>query len=685
MAKGLYYRLAKTNLSRNRLMYLPYFIATALISSMFFIIFSVVLSKSVSNMSFGGTMVGMLTVGVVVMAIFTFCYMLYINSFLIKRRKKEFGLYGILGLEKRHVSRIILLENVMLNLSALAAGLLCGTVFGKLVFMALMAALKTAPGSMFQLPLQAYGFTAAIFFVIFIATTIYNLLQVHLANPINLIHGEKKGEKKVRFVIPLTIIGLLFVGGAYWFSITVKAMGMALSLFWPAVILVILGTHALFVAGSQFVLRALQKSSRFYYKARNFITISGLMHRLKENAAGLANICILSTMVIVTISSCCSLFFGQEEILHTQNPDDYTFTMYNDGEGGLVYDADKMSIALNKLAARNNVSIENMIHYEYLTGSAAFKDGTLLFGNYSFKDDAYLYHRNARIITQKEFAAVSGKNQALGAGEILILSNDKISPIKTLDINGKTYTVRGILTDTPFTSGKNSKDIDALFFVTVGEPEAQTLAATLRGGDSKANPRLAVVLNLSGTNEDKAAFAKESRNVVSNEIGRPANSDIGFSVSSIDLNRSESYGTFGGLLFMGTFFAILFLTNTVLIIYFKQVSEGYDDRERFVILQKVGMSDEEVRQTINRQVLIVFFLPVVIAFCHVLAACNIMVQILKAFVMTNVGSCSSLYCGHLCYICACVYFCFSYYRKDILPIGKMGIKKCDSTFSSEKK
>jgi len=639
LANGLYYRLAKRNLARNRLMYLPYFIATALISSMFFIIFSVVFSKSVSNMSFGDTMVAMLTIGVVVMAVFTFFYMLYINSFLIKRRKKEFGLYGILGLEKRHVSRIILLESVILNVCALAAGLLCGTVFGKLVFMALMAALKTAPGSEFRLSLEAYGLTSAIFIAIFLATTIYNLLQVHLANPISLLQGEKKGEKKVRFVIPLTLIGLLFIGAAYWVSVTVKVTGTALAVFWPAVVLVIFGTHALFVAGSQFVLRALRKNSRVYYKARNFITISGLTHRLKENAAGLANICILSTMVIVTISGCCSLFFGQEQILRTQHPDDYTFTLYNTGKGGLVYDAGKMSDALERLAAESRVCMESLHHYEYLSGSAALKDGQLLFGKASYTADGYLYQRGVRVVTQEDFSAVSGRQETLGRGEIRILSSEEIRSLATLDINGKSYAVRGVSNDTPFTNGKNGKYSDLLFFVTAGKQEALELMDALSGDGANGEffPNLALILNLSGANEDKAAFAQAARQSLAGTLERPEGSELGYSFRSIDLDRSESYGTFGGLLFMGIFFAVLFLTNTVLIIYFKQVSEGYDDRERFVILQKVGMSDQEVRHTINRQVLIVFFLPVAIAFCHVLACCNILVQILKAFVMTNVG------------------------------------------------
>lgn len=423
MAKGFYFRLAKTNLLRNKVLYLPYSVAVVILSAMFFIILNIVFSESISNMNFGGTTQALLRIGLVIMGIFTFGYMLYINSFLVKRRKKEFGLYGVLGLEKRHVGRVVLWENSLLNLSALAVGLLAGTVLGQLMFQLLLLLVKSAPGSVFDYSLSAYVVTVLYFGAVFLVATLYNQMQVRLANPVDLLAGPKRAEKRVRLVIPMTLLGCLCLGAAYWYSITVEETGAAMLGFWPAVLLVIGATWALFTAGSVFVLGRLRKNKNFYYRPGNFIAVAGLSHRLKQNAAGLANICILSTMVMITVGGCCALYFGQEAILHERYPD------------GI-----------------------------YIAGA-----------------------------------------------------------------------------------------------------------------------------------------------------------------------RADSYSLFGGFLFMGVLFALLFLVNTVLIIYFKQLSEGLEDRERFVILRQVGLSDAEVKRTIDRQVLVVFFLPLLFALCHVAAAGNLMVRCMEAF------------------------------------------------------
>ena len=289
LGKAFYFRLALSNLRRNRRMVMPYFIATAVLSGMFFIILNLIFSQSISNIIYGPTLQSMLSIGIVVMSFFTVIYMLYINSFLMSRRKTEFGLYGVLGLEKRHVGRIIFWENLALSGGGLLLGLASGAVFGKLIFLILMRAMHSmAPGSTFSPTLPALLATSAIFFCIFLLTCLYNVVKVRLASPIDLLHGEAKGEKKPRFTLPITILGILTLGGGYALSLMAGMPAMALVSFWPAVLLVIIGTLCLFTSGSVLLLNRLRKNKKFYYQPRNFVAVSGLLHRMKQNAAGLA-------------------------------------------------------------------------------------------------------------------------------------------------------------------------------------------------------------------------------------------------------------------------------------------------------------------------------------------------------------------------------------------------------------
>lgn len=638
MNNRLFTRLARTNLARNRRMYLPYAIASAIMSAMFFIIVNTVLSKSISNMSYGPTMMTMLIFGLVVMSLFTFGYMLYLNSFLIKRRKKEFGLYGILGLEKRHVGRIILAENSILNFSSLGAGLLFGTVFGKLVFMLLMNIIHSAPGSKFELSPWAYAATILFFGVIFLVTSIYNQFRVRLANPIDLINGDKKGEKKLRGVIPLTLLGLACTGLGYYASFTVSGSGMAVGLFWPAVILVIIGTNLLFVSGSQFILRAIKNNPHLYYKPRNFVSVSGLVHRMKQNALGLANICILSTMVLVTVSSVCALFFGQQDILNVQHPVDYQVDIsYSASEP--IPDMSSVPEAMRILAEKKGLKIESIYTYNAIQNFAILSDGELILksadGSLSL-NGIIDYDKQYRLymVPLSDYNAVTGEKATLNDNEIIVLSEKPVSSTQITAPSGGVFTVKDVRSGTVFTDCKNSARVNEIYIIA---QDMETCAQLDYVGTDDAVDirRIYTDINLGGSDFQAYVNFNDFAGEKIYQIARSQLSEAYYSTSSIDRNRAQNYATYGGLFFVGIFFVILFLVNTVLIMYFKQVSEGYEDRARYEIMRKVGMSDEEVRATINRQVLIVFFLPLVMALAHIFAATNILTQIVSAFAMIN--------------------------------------------------
>ncbi len=642
MGNRFYWRLAKNNLVRNRQMYFPYVVATAIMSSMFFIINNTLDSKSVDNVNYGGTLGFMLMIGRVIMSLFTIGFMLYINSFLIKRRKKEFGLYGILGLEKRHVCKIVRIESFFLNGASLLLGLFCGTVFGRLIFMALMKITTIADGE-FKLSLSAYAVTAAMFIIIFIISTVYNQLQVRLANPIDLINGEKKGEKKPRGLVPISIIGVICLLTAYGVSIFTKLGALAITLFWPCVLLVIIGTSCLFRAGCQVFLGALKKNEKFYYKPENFISVSSLRYRLKQNASALYNICILCTMVLVTVSGVCSLYFGQESILAKQNPHDTSIEIAYDRRLDMPDTTDAEN-AVREYAKETGVEIEEMYSYYAMRDSIALVDGKFLFeGTSGEYDELEVVNYDKMyplfIILEDDFNKISGKGISLKPEELLVLTDKQVND-NALNINGNRYTVKQVLSDTSFTHCKNSELNNGIFFVAHDLESATALRYAV-------NPDLPtdkfygeftgyhdVVINYSGGRSEALEFGTNADNLYFDTISTQL-SGASYTSTDINVNRVDSNVTYGGLLFLGIFFALLFLVNTVIIMYFKQVSEGYEDRERFVILQKVGMSDKEVRRTINKQVITMFFLPLGVALVHLLAASNMLVKILSALILTE--------------------------------------------------
>lgn len=650
MAKAFYAKLAVGNLSRGRRMYGPYCTASAMMSGMFFVILNLVFNRTITNMPTGDVAMGLFAFGAVVMALFTVGYMLYINSFLIRRRKTEFGLYGVLGMERRHVARVILWENCILSGVSLLLGLAGGAVFGRLIFLALLHTLGFMGGSEFTLSLGALVLTCLVFGAIFLLTSLYNLFQVQLASPVDLLRGEKKGEKKTRFAVPMTLLGVALLGTAYYLAVTVRQSVVALAFFWPAVILVILATHLLMTGGSVFVLGALRRNRRLYYKPRNFIAISGLIHRMKQNAAGLANICILSTMVMVTVSCCCALYFGQETILSAGYPDDLSYTFRISGRPELEEELlDTLHESAESLAARRGLTIEDEFAYRSLSMYVQVQDGRIWYRDEQANMTDALQSQTPpmEIIPLEDYNRVLGREETLAADEVILLAQEPLENQREFPLEDGALRVVRQEADTLLTLGKNGEQT-TLVVVTPDMETAVRLANDIDAGDveeggrrySQEQKRWNWKLNLDAEQEDGLWFSEAMRDgfyeAADAALAQNQNNGL-YTTSSIYLQRMSAYGLYGGLLFLGAFFTVLFLINTVLIIYFKQISEGFDDRERFDILQKVGLSREEVKKTINGQILVVFLLPLAMALMHVFAAANMITQMLGSFLMTDVA------------------------------------------------
>lgn len=530
--KGFYRRLAWTNVKRSRDVSLPYCLATAIISSVFFLSVGLAFSDSLSNVPNGPIAMSVFSVGIFTFAVFAFFFMLYLNNFLIKRRKKEFGLYAVLGLSRRHVGRVLLWENVFLLGGGLLGGLLLSLVCGRLLFELLLRLIHAVPGSYFSPSPLAYFATLALFGLVFVVTSLYNLAQIRLANPIALLQSEKKGEKQSRLMIPLALFGALALGVAYYFAWTIDNEGLAIGIFFPLVLLVILATYALFSSGSIVVLRALRANKRHYYQPKHFIAISGMFHRMKQNAAGLATICILSTMLLVTVSGTLSLYLGQEKILAERYPYDVEIALdMEEAADAAVYDQ-----ALAALAAEHGVTLRT--------------------------DDI---------------------------------------PVMPAGPDG----------------ARPETDEPALYYGTL-----QTLAHSLFVNNAE------LYFNVDGAEADCLAFIAALRD---------GEAVPNYYIADVFSTRQEDYALFGGLLFLGAFFGVVFLVVAVLIIYFKQITEGYEDKERFAILQKVGMDEAQVKATINQQVRWVFFIPLAVTLLHMLFARRILANMLQAFTMYDWG------------------------------------------------
>ena len=525
-------RLAWHNVRHNKRTCLPHLIATAVIFGAFLLMCGLVFSTTLNNLPDGGTAIAIFSSGMLVFSIFAVFFMLYINNSLIGERKKEFGLYGVLGLEKRHIVRVLLWENAIVLGGGLLIGCALSLVFGQLIFWILMRVIRSVPGSTFSLAPKAFLHTLELFAVTFVFTALSNMRKVHKCSAMALMKAEKRGEKDSVLIWPLAFVGLVMLIGSYYLAWVIEDAGFAMLIFFTLAALVIVATFILCSAGSVALLRLLKRNKRFYYKVQHFITVSGLMQRMKQNARSLATICILSTMLVVTVSGTLSLYLEQENMLRAN----YPFDVCVNAELETDEEVRAFEQTLLDLAKKHNVTLS--------------ADGDKL-----ITPDENPYYTERFNVVHPEYRRVE---------------------LQTLLFNGNDY-----------------------------------------------------VFDAAGETDDCIAFVNDIMPAYQQQFGTERYKWV----SNIFTTRLEQYSLYGGLLFLGVFFGLLFLTVMVLIIYFKQVTEGYADRERFVILQKVGMDDALVRGTINRQVLWVFFIPLGMTSLHMLFASRIMARMLQTLML----------------------------------------------------
>ncbi len=599
-----YAKLALSNLWRNRSTYLPYLLACTVSIFTLYTLWAINANGALDGMRGESVVKSFTAIGAIIMALFCSLLIFYTNSFLMKRRKKELGLYSILGMEKKNIACLMFFETFFIAVLAIVLGLVLGMLLSQLLFWLLLRMVRFTVMLSMPPSLMALGYTAAFFGFVFACTLLANLWQVKTSSPIGLMAGANQGEKEPKSSKLLTIFGLLCLAGGYFIALYFTSPVEVIMTFLPAVLLVILGTYCLFTSGSITLLKMLRKNKKYYYQPGHFISVSGMIYRMRQNAAGLATICILSCMVLVTVSSTVALNFGAEDSLKAQYP--YAYSM----QFSSAEDASAILAGAQAVAEGSGVSLGSRQQYEENSFVAVQNQAGLQATN----DPAATLGANyVSLLNLADYNRCEGQNLQLAEGEALLLVSGGRYDEETLAINGIDYRV--YLLESFGKKEASSRDLLRSFTLVL--PSQAAVQAVMQAGGEVSNqaPSYIVGFDIEGSEAGLQRFETEFYSYLES-----THTQENFRYNSREGARQNWYASNGGFLFLGLYFGILFMLAAALIIYYKQLSEGYDDAGRFEILQKVGMGEAEVKKTINSQILAVFFLPLVAAVVHIVVA-----------------------------------------------------------------
>ena len=636
MHKGIFSRLAKQNIRNNKSTYIPYMITCifciAMIYMMEFLRDCPTLDQAVRQ----ADEVRMIVfTGEIVVEIFCIIFLIYSNSFLMKRRQKEIGLYNILGLERNHIGIVMFLETIITSIGSLAGGIAAGIIGSKLALLLLLKLLHIPSVLGFYISVKGIFTCLFMFGIIFLMILFLNLAKIHLSRPVELLRGNNTGEKEPVAKWLMALIGFICLGAGYYLAVTTESPIKAITIFLLAVILVMAGTYLLFTAGSIVILKFLRRRKSFYYRTGNFISISGMLYRMKQNAIGLASICILSTGVLLMISMTVSIYFGMNDIMLNRYPYDVDMSVTSISEE----ECQTAIEAFEKAIADNKVPVEKSVEEIYLDIVCSKNGDQILIkpANTIRNSDSVLV---LSLLNQAEYERLTGISANLNDGEIfawypLAVQKDSVTVDET------EFTVKKWLDKNPLTCGEDAVSDNAVLVVTDEDfKKFDEMRTEMYKGVSSApageDLTLHLGLDITGSETDKIDFGTPVMEVVKDLKKNGGLSENSWITSGIRQQEYESYyADNGSLLFIGIFLGSLFLMGTAMIIYYKQISEGYEDQKRFEIMQKVGLSRREVRSSVRRQILMVFFLPLLMAMLHITMAFPMIRRMLLLFGMTN--------------------------------------------------
>lgn len=621
MRKGFFPRLALSGMRKNRSIYYPYILTAVLTTAMMYIMGSL---QQITT-DYSGTLAFSLQLGIVVTSVFSVIFLFYTNSFLMRRRKKEFGLYNILGMEKRHLARLLLWETALMLLLSLVLGLAVGVLLDKLMHLLLSHLVGQAVSLTFAVSPGAMRYTAVLVSLTFVLIWVNSVRQVYFARPVELLRSAEVGEREPKARWFIALLGLIALGTGYWLSATVKDAGAMILFFFVAVLLVIAGTYLLFTAGSVTLLKALRKNRRYYYKPDHFISVSGMIYRMKQNAVGLANVCILCTMVLVMVFSTLSLWLGMEDTLNSRIRADIDVRSKTTDIAGL-------EAAVDEVLQQTDASRENTWTYRYLSFSALpAKDGFVSPASFTESDMLIASPATFQVLVLEDYNRMLGLSETLAPGEALLECSRGNFEGDTLRLLDETFTIKKRISDDLGAGQALASIYDYYCLVVDGMDTLSRLDRQQQAlyGDLSSSVSTTMSFTLVPASEEL------SREVGTLLRGR-AEADGFTSVAERSELHDNLLALYGGLLFVGLFLGLLFTMAMILIIYYKQITEGYEDRERYRIMRKVGLSRREIRRSISSQILIVFFLPLAAAGLHVTFAFPGIVTMFRALSMTNV-------------------------------------------------
>ena len=636
MHKGIFSRLAKQNIRNNKSTYIPYMITcifcVAMIYMMEFLRDCPTLDQAVRQ----ADEVRMIVfTGEIVVEIFCIIFLIYSNSFLMKRRQKEIGLYNILGLERNHIGIVMFLETIITSIGSLAGGVAAGIIGSKLALLLLLKLLHIPSVLGFYISVKGIFTCLFMFGIVFLMILFLNLAKIHLSRPVELLRGNNTGEKEPAAKWLMALIGFICLGAGYYLAVTTESPIKAITIFLLAVILVMAGTYLLFTAGSIVILKFLRRRKSFYYRTGNFISISGMLYRMKQNAIGLASICILSTGVLLMISMTVSIYFGINDIMLNRYPYDVDMSVTSISEE----ECQTAIEAFEKAVVDNKVPVEKSVEEIYLDIVCSKNGDQILIKptNTIRNSDSVLV---LSLLNQAEYERLTGISANLNDGEIFAWYPSAVQK-DSVTVDETEFTVKKWLDKNPLTCGEDAVSDNAVLVVTDEDfKKFDEMRTEMYKGVSSApageDLTLHLGLDITGSETDKIDFGTPVMEAVKDLRKNGGLSENSWITSGIRQQEYESYyADNGSLLFIGIFLGSLFLMGTAMIIYYKQISEGYEDQKRFEIMQKVGLSRREVRSSVRRQILMVFFLPLLMAMLHITMAFPMIRRLLLLFGMTN--------------------------------------------------
>lgn len=638
MKMNFYSRLAFDGICKNKRLYIPYIVTGAVMAMMYYILSFLAESELLRLMKGGSTLRTILPLGVIMVAFFSFIFLFYTNSLLIRHRNKELGLYNILGMDKGNLGRIMFWESIMVGAMSILSGLVLGIIFSKFAELGMINLLQQKVGYTLRIDMGSVVRTGKVFGCIYLVLLIKSVIKVRRSNPLQLLHSSAVGEKSPKANWLLAIMGAGLLAYAYYLAVSIEQPLAAIISFFVAVLMVIVATYLLFISGSIVFCRLLQKNKRYYYKANHFVSVSSMAYRMKRNGAGLASICILVTMVLIMVSSTLSLYVGAEDSLAQRYPSDIEIRISFDRADRFH----EQTFSRMRQNIQERVSgQEEVVEYACADVAGLFTDNGIIVDQKTYTESHTVDYNKVgylQIVTLEDYNRLMGTDFVLNKDECLLHCFRTEYTGESFCIEGGTPLKVKEIVDEMYVSGYTSMQIvPAITLVTADFDTVVEPMVSLK--NSVGAPVVYFNWNYSfdmdASAEEEIAACELLRSEMSDIIIMETDHSYIYSVDGVEENRVEFYGLYGGLFFIGILLSIVFMFATVIIIYYKQISEGYEDRKRFEIMQKVGMTKKEIRRSINSQVLTVFFLPLVFAGLHLAFAFPLVWKLLQLFNLNN--------------------------------------------------